>query len=209
MKRIIILFVTLIAFNEGKTSTVIVNDTIQISGPYPQISWNTTMELNNNYFKVMRSYDSLSWAQVRLVDGAGNSGTLSSYSIIDSAFTQTGTKVFYQICDVDFGGMQNCYSPMKYDFATGIFSKNATLKLSFTVSPNPAQKTLIISIQNYREGKFYEIEIVSSMGKIEYHRPIAGTEGVIDVSSLSNGSYIVNLFIDKKKHSSKKVIISN
>ncbi|MEM7368962.1 MAG: T9SS type A sorting domain-containing protein [Bacteroidota bacterium] len=67
-----------------------------------QLDWTTGIELNNDYFEVLRSVDGNLWETIAWVDGAGTRNEQTTYQIEDHRIF--GGKRYYQLRQVDFNG---------------------------------------------------------------------------------------------------------
>ncbi|MFT5725796.1 MAG: hypothetical protein ACI9JN_002925 [Bacteroidia bacterium] len=67
------------------------------------LDWTTSLELNNDGFKVQWSDNGYDWQEIGFVTGQGNSYTLNSYSYQDSIHCCT-LNSFYRLAQVDFDG---------------------------------------------------------------------------------------------------------
>ncbi|NTW32643.1 MAG: hypothetical protein HGB12_08475, partial [Bacteroidetes bacterium] len=61
------------------------------------IEWSTASETNNDYFTLEKSYDVSSWSTVAVIDGMGNSNTITNYTYTDTLSLPDGklSKVKY------------------------------------------------------------------------------------------------------------------
>ncbi|MBB3701103.1 hypothetical protein KMW28_18240 [Flammeovirga yaeyamensis] len=75
------------------------------------ILWKTAQEINNDYFILLKSYDKINWIEIERKEGAGNSNTTLSYSVVDSNIEASG-KIYYQLIQVDFDGTETVYGPL-------------------------------------------------------------------------------------------------
>ncbi len=75
------------------------------------VTWTTSMELDVNYFTVMRSIDGINFLPIGQVKAAGNSNDLKSYSFNDPNLPSSGT-VYYQLKTTDIDGSSS-QSPIK------------------------------------------------------------------------------------------------
>lgn len=80
---------------------------LSFSGIYEKenvsLYWETSSETNNDYYTIERSEDLESFELIVIVDGAGNSNTIHSYSVTD-AHPPSGI-VYYRLKQTDFDGM--------------------------------------------------------------------------------------------------------
>jgi hypothetical protein len=89
------------------------------------------------------------------------------------------------------------------DKTSGIKS---TDKSDFSLYPNPANEKLYISFNN-QETKVYYISILNIVGKAVLMLPRPELGNGIDISSLSAGTYFVQLTDDKTKYVTVKKFI--
>lgn len=78
-----------------------------------QISWETINEVENDYFVVQRTYDGLTFEDINVIDGKGNtSDQVNKYKVIDENARLENDVVYYRIKQIDFNGKRS-YSEMK------------------------------------------------------------------------------------------------
>ena len=145
------------------------------------LNWQTTSEINNNYFTIERSVDAQSWEAVTKVNGAVNSSTVKNYSFVDKN-PYTGVS-YYRIKQTDLDG--------KYSF-----SKVKTVKVDKSRSgilamyPNPVAGTLYIKgaateLSALRIFNMTGVDVTTLVKIIE----TTSSGKVLDVSRLSAGNY--------------------
>ncbi|HLO56577.1 MAG TPA: T9SS type A sorting domain-containing protein [Saprospiraceae bacterium] len=97
------------------------------------LTWETSSEVNSDYFGIERSTNGTSWDQISKLSAAGNSNTELKYNYIDTDFSnnRTSDKIFYyrlKLTDLD--------GSYKYSDIRGI---NLSTDFSnISVYPNPA-----------------------------------------------------------------------
>lgn len=67
-----------------------------------QLDWQTTSEINNDYFTVERSIDGIEWEVVNLTNGAGNSSSILTYQSLD--YNPYPRITYYRLKQTDFDG---------------------------------------------------------------------------------------------------------
>lgn len=77
-----------------------VSASIQESGV--MVSWETAIELNNEYFRLERSYDGLQFEEISRIEGAGNSSEPLTYQVLD--IPPAYGLVIYRLSQTDFDG---------------------------------------------------------------------------------------------------------
>lgn len=75
-----------------------------------ELSWQTSSESNNSFFKVERSVDGFEWHEISRVTGSGNSNHIITYYYIDN-FPFFG-KNYYRLTQVDFDGEYTRFNPI-------------------------------------------------------------------------------------------------
>lgn len=160
---------------------ILLNFNAQRSEQSVIVEWMTATEQNSDYFEVQRSFDSLSFSRVGIINGAGYSTTPNSYSLIDDQ-PLNGTS-FYRLKQVDFDGTLK-YSDVKaVDF--GNFEST-----SIQLYPNPTSDELFIV---GKADEIASIELLNLQGKNMLSRISTINKGVdyvqLNLSKLSSGMY--------------------
>jgi hypothetical protein len=65
------------------------------------LNWSTGMEINNNYFELEKSENSLNWVVVKKIEGQGNKHNLTNYLVMD----KEKLSKYYRLKQVDFDGI--------------------------------------------------------------------------------------------------------
>lgn len=163
------------------------------------ISWKTISEQNNDYFRVLRSYDGVLFEPIAQLDGAGNSNQILTYQSADYEI-RTGI-VYYQLDQVNFDG-----GTEKSEIIT--LDRNAKDIGLISIYPNPSETQItvevnvsnnegsLITIENL-EGRLFKTHRINEHGmyKIQF-----------DISDLERGIYIVR-YSDSKATSVHKLIL--
>ena len=82
--------------------TILQSFTARLQGNQVLLDWQTTAELNNDYFDVEKSMDGISFSAIGRVDGNGTTLLPHSYSLVDP-HPLTGSN-HYRLRQVDFDG---------------------------------------------------------------------------------------------------------
>jgi len=142
------------------------------------VSWETSAEINNNYFLVEKSQDGKSFEQIGTLKGARNSNSIRKYQILDSKPFEGIS--YYRITQVDFDGKSESFKPM-------VLNNIHSLDNSLKVYPNPARNIVSISTQN----KNIQIQIFNSYGMMIMQLQNINDNFNIDISNLAPGNYII------------------
>lgn len=145
-----------------------------------KISWSTSAEINNDYFTIEKSVDAVNWEIVTLIQGAGNSNQQINYSYIDDSYENTNQTIYYRLKQTDFNGN------FEYFNILPIRCEGATSPIIF---PNPTTNTITISGKEINK-----IEIIDVLGRIVKQVEPVGNNIEIDISTFSNGSYMIRIY---------------
>lgn len=160
------------------------------------VKWTTASESNNAYFEIYRSDDGISWRSVGQVNGAGNSSQKINYSWVDD-HAESNHVYYYYLQQVDMDGAIKSFSPKSIQL------ENCPTKL--IVYPNPANEQInVISSSG-----FYSYWLIDELGRVISMKNFNSETQVynMDVSSLPNGVYILQLFSEEGSISSAKFTI--
>ena len=148
------------------------------------LNWVTATEINNDYFTLERSEDAVHFTPFATIQGAGNSSMPLSYQHID---TEPFQLTYYRLKQTDFDG--------KFTYSK-IISVN-TMKEGIEIIrifPNPASDNFQYVVTTNEDTQI-KINITDAAGRIvavDSKEITAGkNELVIDVSSFSEGAYII------------------
>lgn len=163
-----------------------------VDNRYIDLKWETTTEMNNDYFTIERSTNTQDWEFVKNVDGAGNSSQLLSYYEIDND-PYIGPS-YYRLKQTDFDGNYT-YSQIR---AVHITDDKHPLSI-LTMSPNPAASHAKL-VLNADADMACTIEIFDKTGRVVFvhsEEVFAGDHVVeMNLESLLTGSYTLRLSSD-------------
>jgi hypothetical protein len=147
------------------------------------LSWETAIEINNDYMAIERSKDGRTFQEMGSIQGAGTTNTPQRYTYLDeNPFTGTN---YYRLRQVDFDGRATYHEVVAVNMA----SAN-----QIRILPNPVNDFTTLQLTEVLETEG-QILIYDMMGKVAFEaRLAAGQSNVeIDLSFLANGSYIIRL----------------
>ena len=96
-----------------------------------QLNWTCTQESEVNYFEVERRLSNADWEKITQLPAKYGTDYLNHYQIVDSAFDELKTSVYYRVKQVDFDG-EFIYSPTIHYLFT-----EQDMGESFSIYPNP------------------------------------------------------------------------
>lgn len=147
-----------------------------------ELIWETSSEINNDYFTIERSTDGLFWKYLHNLKGAGNSSSYLNYSYIDYE-PHFGTS-YYRLKQTDYDG--------KYSYSNIISVK--VDKSPINIYPNPVHDILNVSGVDL---EINQVKVYNSLGQdvtplISVNKSRSATL-VCDLSGLAIGVYFVKV----------------
>jgi hypothetical protein len=158
------------------------------------LKWSTATD--NNYFTIESSTDGISWITAGLVNGAGNSTSLRTYSFIDTTSTNKAL-IYYRLMQTDFNGEYKYWNIIAVEKC----ADNATDKIS--VYPNTSSGKFNLSFTGDKN-LVYSTEIFNSVGEKIYASSVFQSK--IDLSDKPSGVYYLHLNTVSKSLNTKVVI---
>lgn len=147
------------------------------------LQWSTNLEINNDYFAVLRSTDAIHFDSIGRVKGKGNSTEWNQYTWIDSDIDKLNVPiVYYRIKQVDFDA-QFSVSVVKY-----LRVQKKSSDIAFAIYPNPAMD--YIQIESNK--KWNEVQLYTNEGKLI----CKCYTNRIQVSDLPGASYFIRVLFD-------------
>ncbi|MEO1438733.1 MAG: T9SS type A sorting domain-containing protein, partial [Bacteroidota bacterium] len=146
------------------------------------LEWQTSTEINNDFFTVERAFDGIQFEPIERINGAGNSQQLLQYKTIDPK-PQIGVN-YYRLKQTDFDGTFT-YSEIR----TVKFEHQASLAEG-TVFPNPATEFVYIRLNEpIQQGRVHLIDV---RGQILIEKALTGSDLLqLTVDQMPSGLYWV------------------
>ncbi len=157
--------------------------------PGPQgveLFWMTAVESNNDFFTVERSAESVGFAPILVVDGAGNSDMPVEYRITDP--TPPSGRLSYRIRQTDFDGKTSFSNQVEVTFEV----EEASLR----VYPNPARDVLNVDLLSNKQ-ETVNIRILNLQGqemqaeRVEVQAGKTNWQG--QIGSMAAGMYLLQV----------------
>jgi hypothetical protein len=169
-----------------------------------RVSWATSLEINNDGFKVMRSTDGVNFTDVGWVDGHDNSTEQHDYSF-DDRVPENGL-YYYKLRQID-NDQHFEYS----EIVQAKLSESEGASWDYTLYPNPTANDIFITVQNPLDE--ITVKIYDLRGKLAYdnifpveQNGVATTVNVGLSAILPTGAYVVNASTNGTQFS-KQVIL--
>jgi hypothetical protein len=156
------------------------------------LNWVTSSELNNAYFKVLRSVDGINFNQVgNNVKGAGTSNIKQSYTFendITDIIKMGYGVVYYKLVQVDIDGKQNDL-PIVSITLTDDYS-------NLDIMPNPFSDQIeLLTVSAKQENA--SVVIVDMQGRVvletKVNNVIGANSHIVNTESLSKGIYFIKV----------------
>ena len=164
------------------------------------VSWKTVSEHNSDYFKVLRSFDGVNFAQIGTIAAAGESTQMIAYEFTDED-VKTGW-VYYRLEQYDLDGTMT---------PTEIISLNRSSDHGGILGarPNPTENVLFVEIKPNSTQVDPIVQLMDSRGLIVQQRNLtAGELNVVDMnlSDLAAGVYFLMFTDHEGVNHSKKIL---
>ncbi len=145
-----------------------------------RINWETSSEINNDYFVLESSTDGKEFEQLSIHNGAGNSSSSQYY--FDYDFPES-EQTYYRLKQVDFDG--------NFSYSKIIMLENNHLVSEIRLFPNPSNDGIFqIRTENYKQIEF--IQILDAQGRIVRRvNPLNDQPITVDLSQEPSGIYQV------------------
>ena len=146
-----------------------------------KLDWVTASELNNDYFNVERSIDGEQWQLVIKVVGAGTTRRMKTYEAMD--YQPIDGVSYYRLRQTDFDGNVS-FSPIE---RVEFIGQNR-----IQVFPNPSDG--IFHLANSSQLDIEGVRVVNNLGQMVYPLIRKEENVTIDLSQLSQGIYILQVW---------------
>ena len=172
----------------------IVYFTGKVNGNLLNLNWEVGTEINIGKYEIERSFNGTSYTKIGVQDAKGT----RHYSFDDLTDNIRGRRVYYRIKKVDRDG--------KFSYSD-VFSIHLPLNTKFTVYPNPVQNNITLRLSENTNATL-PLQITDLTGSVVLTKSVVATNGLINVnaSSLSNGTYFIQLTIKNEVLTAKVVV---
>lgn len=158
------------------------------------LNWLTLQESNTSQFAVQHSTDGRSFKTVGFVQAKGNSDAVNKYNFAHQTPNKSGNN-FYRLQLVDLDGKIS-HSPVRVVRYSPIGQLKAVV-----VTPNPVRATLNLAVQEE-----VEIKLTDLNGRILKTSVLGAGNHSIDVSTLTQGIYILNAYKDGSLVETQRIV---
>jgi len=144
-----------------------------------ELSWSTASESNNDYFILEKSTDLITYQQIAIINGVGNSTTVNNYSYLDKQNKGMG---YYRLTQVDYDGNKSVFKPIAADCYI-----SERLK-ALIIYPNPATEWFSLELPTDVKAK---VQILNMMGMVVSEIDEITSASKMDIRNLAKGVYMV------------------
>lgn len=158
----------------------------EAKGTSNHLFWESASELNNQYYQILHSKNGLDFKLIGIIEGAGNSSEINTYTFIHSDTEQNVN--YYKLVQFDFNGISK-------EFRTIVIKSDSSIDF-LSLLPNQVESQCTLRIKNNLLGPLI-IVIYNSIGTtcLQFSTNKATEEITIplDFSSLNYGTYYLNI----------------
>lgn len=158
------------------------------------LSWSTSSEINNDYFRIEHCQDGVFFEEVARVNGSSESMSKLDYSFLHRE-AKAGLN-YYRLSQIDLDGRSS-------NLGIKVVERAERKEIALTIEPNPVANILGLGLEypNEDNGK---INIYAFNGQLIFSKNLAVQEGFaryeFDVSSIPSGSYFLNVQIGNSQY---------
>jgi hypothetical protein len=165
------------------------------------LMWSTASETNNDFFTLERSSDGQNWEDIAIVEGAGISTSLLTYSYIDDQ-PYSGIS-YYRLKQTDYDGSNTSSSVI-----TVSCNNESTFELLSIRSSTLDYEIVLTFAAN--EGEQYYFGLYNSIGQLIKQTSDKAVSGInevhVELQDVSEGIYIVTLQ-NSSKYFGQKILL--
>ena len=154
-----------------------------------KLNWATSYEENNEYFSIEHSTDGITFREVGIKDGIGNSSVVNTYDFIHKDLT-IGTH-YYRLQQMDYNG--------DFEYSNVV---TATLRNNggfISLFPNPTVDKVNIQVGTpFSKNAFFQLLNIQGQLVRTYNLPEDAHSFDLEMSDFPNGVYYIQLRLDNE-----------
>jgi len=131
------------------------------------IEWETSTEINNDYYLLQKSTDGANFNVIANIDGAGNSTETNRYSYIDK--NSDNNDIYYRLTQIDFDGQSSTSKIIATD-CSGL-----QMEPQIWIYPNPSNGEFNINLSELN-GDNINLQIVDVTGRLLFEKQLNSSE---------------------------------
>ncbi len=165
-----------------------------------ELSWTTSMEVNNQFFTIEKRNDDSSFENILTIESRGDSDVATNYSSID--IKPKEGRNYYRLSHTDLSGKQTYMKTIEVDF----YGQN-----SVSISPNPVQDNWVnIKWKSSKNGNL-TVDIYDVQGNLVHSHSANVTKGSqqfpLLLENLEPGLYYVRSMINAVYEVEKLIVL--
>jgi hypothetical protein len=176
--------------------------TVELNNGKVDLNWVTATETNNDYFTIERTRDAVSFEEVGVIDGAGNSTSIKEYYLLDPAPFEGIS--YYRLKQTDFDGN------FSYSDLVAVEYPSKT-EFDLVVYPSPTTSSNINLNITGQENDEVLVVLTDLLGRQYYSKVVVLENGnylsAIDHSNKIPGGVYMVIATNKDKIRSRKIVI--
>lgn len=173
--------------------------TVQMQGDAVQLAWSTASEENNREFEVQRSTDGKEFRILNRITGHGTTAVAHDYRYRDEHLPGNVTMLYYRLRQIDTDGKMT-FSPVR---SVALSARATTLK----VFSSPFADGLVQYVYSGPIIGTEQIAVYNMLGQRQRQFVLTDSGmGVVPVSGLSSGSYVLRLVNTTGQYSGRFVL---
>ncbi|MCX6180757.1 MAG: right-handed parallel beta-helix repeat-containing protein [Bacteroidetes bacterium] len=168
-----------------------------------RLFWGTAMEINSEYFEVLRSSDGINFESIAKMKAAGNSNHLLNYVFVDHE--PLNGMNYYQLKQFDYDGANETFDIVAINNSESGFKMNA-------IFPNPIANLMTVNFQAEESGAHF-IFIDDVQGNEVYSAMIAALKGEnnfqLFTTQYSSGNYFLRIVNHKQETIFSQIVVQH
>jgi hypothetical protein len=173
-----------------------------VNNKFIKVSWQTSLEIDNKGFEVMRSEDAVNFTTIGWVDGNGYSTSPISYQYDDLNVVANKT-YYYRLNQIDFSGI----SELTNIVSARITDNDLMLVSEFMPNPTYGNTKIIVnsSFDTNIKVKFYS-QLGQELHSENFEIKVGSNNLVFDLDRLADATYNAVIIASDKVYSRKLII---
>lgn len=149
-----------------------------VSGEGSVLSWQTSVEINNDHFDIERGTDAKSFEKIGRVAGKGMTSERQNYRFVDA--DAPGDVTYYRLKQVDVDG--------SFAYSQIVAVRRGVESIKLTLWPNPASEKLSVNVTGV--GPVTRLRVFDTQGRLLSE---SQQTDKADVSALKAGQYVLEI----------------
>lgn len=173
-----------------------------------KLQWQTSSEINNNYFVILRSADGIHFSEIGKIKGSGISGEEKSYYYYDYDIKSLN-KFYYRLRQEDYDGRFE----LSNIIIVNTYSEDKSTMSEVSLYPNPVKSYCNLSVKKEKAHNAY-FSLTNASGTVvfsDFFEEIDENTNILENINFENfipGIYTVILKTDEFHYSQKLIVVN-